>query len=136
MHLEDPSILIFNCMCLAHCETLLLLVTHCMILTLCSLQNPCFASWRLHVAGILQYLAFAVFLIACSSHFEEICLWCFYFAFDFTMWYNSFVFSKLHVAHSLQNSSLAVFSCTLQRRYFIISSLHMFLDYKILFMFF
>ena len=47
---RNPAIAAFHCMCLAHYETMLLLVKHCMMLTLCSLQNPCAAVFTLHAA--------------------------------------------------------------------------------------
>ena len=47
---RNPYIAAFHCMCLAHCEIMLLLVKHSMMLTLCSLQNPCSAVLTLHAA--------------------------------------------------------------------------------------
>ena len=44
----------FHFMCLAHCEIMLLLIKHCMILTLCSFQNPCSAVFILHAAHTLR----------------------------------------------------------------------------------
>ena len=59
---RNPSIAAFHCMYFAHCEIMLSLVKHCMMLTLISLQNPCSAVLTLHAAHTLRIFVSAVFI--------------------------------------------------------------------------
>ena len=55
---RNTSIAAFHGMCLAHFEIMLLLVKHFMMLTLCSLQNPCSTVFTLHAAHTLRSSVF------------------------------------------------------------------------------